>query len=280
MNLLTSFGKEMAGLRADLIFKAFNELDRSVTPLFVRMRRLAVGIARELPADNAYLLLRRQKLRSGAAQAQEMFGALSHFLRPTSVGIEHFTTFPLRRVISEIYDLMTRGNARSASIEFRMMGDSEVEGIRNQLILLFQNLLANAIKYATAPSNPRNAVVSVVIEVANFSVLRRKYPGQLERYGAARGEWLDICIEDNGRGIDADNLDAIFSPAVTNSLEETGVEGTGMGLAIARLVAVLHGGLLFVDTARRDTTCFTLLLARGHADSIPPRELVARQTPR
>ncbi len=63
---------------------------------------------------------------------------------------------------------------------------------------------------------------------------------------AARGErgGLTIAIEDGGGGIPEGDLDKIFEPFYTSK-----ARGTGLGLAVARRIAQLHGGDIVAQSA-------------------------------
>jgi two-component system sensor kinase FixL len=51
-----------------------------------------------------------------------------------------------------------------------------------------------------------------------------------------------ICLEDNGPGIDPDQLQSIFEPLTT-----TKEDGMGMGLAISRSIVQAHGGEIWAE---------------------------------
>ena len=95
------------------------------------------------------------------------------------------------------------------------------------------NLLANVIKYATAGG---------VVAISTFI------------------DGDEVCVEvaDDGPGVSPRDSARIFKPFVrlSDSLSE-GVSGTGIGLSIARELALLHGGSLslpYADTDAKVTT--------------------------
>jgi len=62
-------------------------------------------------------------------------------------------------------------------------------------------------------------------------------------------------VQDNGPGIPANKLEEVFDPYFT-----TKPEGIGLGLWIARQIAVAHGGTLRTENAPVGGAIFTLLL--------------------
>ena len=58
-----------------------------------------------------------------------------------------------------------------------------------------------------------------------------------------RGEtWLQLTVEDNGAGFDAQLLERLFEPYVT-----TKTKGTGLGLAIVKKIVEEHGGMIALE---------------------------------
>jgi nitrogen fixation/metabolism regulation signal transduction histidine kinase len=63
---------------------------------------------------------------------------------------------------------------------------------------------------------------------------------------------IEIQVHDNGQGIDPNILESIFVPFFS-----TKEEGTGIGLSLSRQIMNLHGGSIFVNSAKGNTV-FTL----------------------
>lgn len=73
----------------------------------------------------------------------------------------------------------------------------------------------------------------------------------------ASAERIEICVADNGPGLDAEERERIFIPFYT-----TKAGGSGIGLSLVRYVALAHGGQLDVDAVLPRGTRFTLRLPR------------------
>jgi signal transduction histidine kinase len=106
----------------------------------------------------------------------------------------------------------------------------EIVGDPDQLAHLFLNVLTNAVEAAGTGG---------WVEV---------------RWGAAPTQGVFAEIRDSGPGPTPDVASRLFEPFVTGK-----PEGVGLGLAVARQVAVAHGGSI---QWRRDTagTCFRVEL--------------------
>jgi PAS domain S-box-containing protein len=74
-------------------------------------------------------------------------------------------------------------------------------------------------------------------------------------------DWLHVSIEDNGIGIDPEEVEAMFEAFVQG---HTGLsrkyEGTGLGLPLSRSLAELHGGTVNISASERGGTVATLSL--------------------
>jgi len=80
---------------------------------------------------------------------------------------------------------------------------------------------------------------------------RRYGGGEISLTASIEAGGLMVRIEDNGPGIPDDQLEAVFKPfqrLETSRNRATG--GTGLGLGIARSVAMAHGASLWLENRR------------------------------
>jgi signal transduction histidine kinase/ligand-binding sensor domain-containing protein/DNA-binding response OmpR family regulator len=82
--------------------------------------------------------------------------------------------------------------------------------------------------------------------------------------------FLQIQVKDSGIGIDSDKQSKIFDRFYQVSMPNTILnQGSGIGLAITREFAEMHGGSIKVDSAPGIGSCFTILLpVRTAADTV------------
>jgi two-component system CheB/CheR fusion protein len=98
------------------------------------------------------------------------------------------------------------------------------------LVLLFQNLIGNAIKYRRAEEPP------------NIHVSAHKQDGMWHFY-----------VMDNGIGIDAQHLHTIFAPFKRLHGSDK-YPGTGLGLAICKKIVERAGGRIWAESSGRGAT--------------------------
>jgi PAS domain S-box-containing protein len=122
-----------------------------------------------------------------------------------------------------------------------------------RLTQVLTNLLSNAIKY-----NRPGGDVQLQVRAA---------PGP----GAG---WVELTVRDNGLGMTAEQLAGLFQPYNRLGRENSGIEGTGIGLVISRRLAELMGGTLEADSRAGVGSTFTLRLPAADTarppDAQPP----------
>jgi signal transduction histidine kinase len=65
--------------------------------------------------------------------------------------------------------------------------------------------------------------------------------------GNGHGEAIAVSVSDEGVGIPADELEAVFDKFVQSSKTKTGSGGTGLGLSICRQIIQDHGGRIWAQ---------------------------------
>ena len=124
---------------------------------------------------------------------------------------------------------------------------------RQRLNQVMLNLLSNAVKY-----NRPGGTVSITCEPAHADRLR-------------------LAVSDSGVGIAAEDLRKLFMPFERLGAERSGVEGTGIGLALSkRLVEAMDGEIGVESTPGSGSTFYLELPA---ADSLPTTTEVAETEP-
>ncbi len=126
-----------------------------------------------------------------------------------------------------------------------------------RLDVLVQRLLANLIANAVDASEP-GGLIRVILTRTNMEKGR---------------EWVRIQVIDNGSGIPPEVRDRIFEPYFSTKKTGDSERGFGLGLAICRKIATLHGGTLTVASEVGRGTTFSLDLpthpvARGDTEGL------------
>jgi len=119
-------------------------------------------------------------------------------------------------------DLQAAIDATRAVVDVEVPDHAEVRAGEYGLALVLQNLISNALKFSDGPE----PAITVSARV--------------------RDAMWRISVRDQGRGIAAEDLDAIFEPFQRG--ENSDAPGTGLGLTTCRRIVERHGGAMGVES--------------------------------
>lgn len=143
---------------------------------------------------------------------------------------------------------------RKVRLELRAQGDCVALADRQRLKQVLINLVSNAIKY-----NRAGGSVTVTCE-------RGLHAAQ-------------ISVSDTGIGIPPERLAQLFTPFERLGAEQSGVEGTGLGLAVAkRLIEAMNGTIRVVSQPGHGTGFHLELPLAPVVRELPPSESAANGT--
>jgi signal transduction histidine kinase len=169
--------------------------------------------------------------------AEKMQRLLNELLELSRVGrlINPPSNIPFAEIVEDALSL-TRGRLIAGHIKVGIEKDLPVvNGDRQRLVEVMQNLIDNAAKFMGDQPAPR-----IEIGVRN------------------EGNQRVLFVKDNGIGIDSSYHERIFG--LFDKLDPKS-DGTGVGLALARRIVEVHGGRLWVESegkGRGSMFCFTL----------------------
>jgi PAS domain S-box-containing protein len=125
---------------------------------------------------------------------------------------------------------------------------------------ILYNLLSNAVKFT-----PEGGLVTLrASHVVRASIGHGSGPWSGRHFplpDSTFADFLEIRVTDSGIGISPEGLEQLFRPfsQIDSGLARK-FEGTGLGLAMVKLLAELHGGSVAVESAVGEGSCFTVWL--------------------
>jgi signal transduction histidine kinase/CheY-like chemotaxis protein len=155
----------------------------------------------------------------------------------------------LSEVIEEAHGLLLPLiQARSVTVERSPAGSSGcyMRADRQRLTQVVINLLSNAVKY-----NVTGGTVTLSCG--------EEAPGRLR-----------LSVTDTGAGIPVEKQTRLFTPFDRLDAERTGIEGTGMGLALTKRLVEAMGGVIGMRSTAGQGSTFWFELDRAAAAEVPP----------
>jgi PAS domain S-box-containing protein len=224
----------------DFAFIASHDLQEPLRKLQVFGDLLVEKHRESLDSQAFDYIVRMQK---AAARMSALLRSLLNYSR-VATNAQAFTRVNLKEAVREaLSNLEIRIRETHGSVT---VGDlPSIQGDRSQMIQLFQNLIANAIKFQAQDKSPVVNIHSRPVE--NHRPKEKKY---------------EIYVEDNGIGFDEKYLDRIFRPFERlHGRGEYG--GVGMGLAICKKIVDRHHGTITAKSVPEEGTVFVLSFPAG-----------------
>jgi len=228
----------------DFAFIASHDLQEPLRKIRAFSDRLQQRFAAELtPEARDYL----DRSGQAAARMQVLIDDLLAYSRVARG--KPFVPVDLGPLVATVHeDLEARLESSQGSIEVGPL--PRIDGDPTQLRQLFQNLLANALKFRSPDRSPRVTVTATPATVDGV-------------------QGWEFRIEDNGIGFEPRYAERIFGPFQRLHGRQD-YEGTGIGLAIVRRIVERHRGQVRADGRPGEGASFTVWMPGSQpAESIP-----------
>ena len=154
--------------------------------------------------------------------------------------------FSLPGLMEELYTiLLPQARGKNQSLEFQTHGRpaEQLLGDRLHLNQILINLLSNAVKYT-----PDGGAISLLVE---------ELAPATPQYAHLR-----FAVRDNGVGMSPEFVKSVFDPFTREvSTTTSGIQGTGLGMAITKNLVDLMGGVIRVDSRQGEGSVFTVELS-------------------
>lgn len=215
--------QQLERMRADFVANASHELRTPLAALLGFIDTLEGPAKNDEPARQRFLGLMRTQAERMARLIDDLLSLsrieLNAHRRPTDI-------IDLGLIVKQAAEMLSPA-ARTAGAEIKLdlSDDLTVQGDHDELMQVVQNLIENAIKYASSGKH---------INVA----ARRDMAGKVE-----------FTVEDFGPGIPAEHLPRLTERFYRVSVQESRSRGgTGLGLAIVKHILNRHRAKLLISS--------------------------------
>lgn len=133
---------------------------------------------------------------------------------------------------------------KNLTIKYTPIGNTiDVYADSNRIEQVLTNLVSNAIKFT-----PKAGEILITSKIVNARELQYDQSFE-EDIKNLQGNYLQVCVEDHGIGIERKDLNHVFDKfaQIENSLSRQ-VGGSGLGLPIARQLMESHNGAIWCDS--------------------------------
>ncbi len=206
-----------------------------------------VGLATLLQRDAEDPEKVREHTRKITASSQHLLGLINNVLDMSKIESGRTTLsigeIDLAEVVEELETILrpqARAKRQTFEIYVRDLKDEQVLGDRLRISQILINILSNAVKYTPAEGRIEMTVQELAGSTPGFA-------------------HLQFRVKDTGVGMSPEFLDHIFLPF---SREEgaltSGVQGTGLGMAITKNLVDLMGGAITVESEPGKGSIFTV----------------------
>ena len=205
---------------------------------------------------------------------ERMFGALNdkqdEYLRDISASGQH-----LLSLINDILDL-SKVEAGRMDLE---LSDFDLPGvIGNALALVRERAVRRGIAlceridtHVGSIHADERKVKQVLLNLLSNALKFTPEGGRIDISAGLHDGMAQIAVRDTGVGIAPEDQEAVFEEFRQVGTADKKVEGTGLGLALARRFVELHGGRIWVESRVGEGSTFTFTLPMAGSPPAPDR---------
>ncbi len=195
-----------------------------------------------------------ERVLEASERAKALVQQILRFSRHSSVDMQSINLIP---VIEEAIHLLR--STLPMSIEIRQqlkVADDRIVGNSTQIHQIVTNLGTNAYHAMRETGGVLSLSLGKVTLMEPKEFMGMKIPP---------GEYLKLQVKDTGSGMPPSVLQRIFEPYFTTKKVN---EGTGLGMAVTLGIIKSHKGLIEIETASGQGSCFDIFMPLTQADSV------------
>ena len=216
--------QELDRLKSAFVSNVSHELRTPMTSIKGYVENMLEGLGGGLTEKQSHYLLR---VKYNVERLTRMINDLLDLSRIEAGRVElHREPISIRELVADVVEgFLPIAREKSVSVRAHHAGVLPViQGDRDKLYQILNNLIQNAIKFT-----PAGGTIRVESQVRDDG-------------------FLQICVADTGCGIPPQELGKVFERFFRSELTSAETRGAGLGLAIAKSLVELHGGRIWVSS--------------------------------
>jgi len=263
--------KQLQNIAAELASEKDN-LIRRVEERTTELRISNAELAKAARLKDEFLASMSHELRTplnsilGLSEAlqEEVYGAMNQKQLKSLQTIEHSGRH-LLSLINEILDL-AKVEAGKIDLEYGKISIDSL--VRSSLVFVRQTALQKQLKISSGIQSSTGYFMAdekrmkqILVNLLNNAVKFTPEQGEISLFVEEKQEdkKIDFCVKDTGIGITEKDIDTLFESFVQiDSSLSRQYEGTGLGLALVKKFAELHGGTVSVESEVNKGSLFTV----------------------
>ncbi len=228
--------KELDRMKSDFVAMVSHELRSPVASIQQQLSVMLEGLSGDLTERQLRMLTRAKERAKGLLDLISDLLDLSKI--EAGMAVQYKEPLHMGELLEKIHEAMLpEAGAKRLKLKVHVEPRLHlVQGDRNNLEGVFNNLVNNAIKYT-----PEGGEVDIRVK--------------------GEGKNVRIDVADTGIGISKENLPRIFDRFYRVKSEKTRqIVGTGLGLSIVKHIVEAHLGKIFVESEEGGGSTFTVVL--------------------
>jgi two-component system cell cycle sensor histidine kinase PleC len=174
-------------------------------------------------------------------------------------------------LLSLINDVLDMSKIEAGKFEMQLQSLDIREIVGDSAALMRERAKRNGVTLSEdIPSMPlhveadRRAMKQILLNLLSNAIKFTPAGGQVTVRAGSENNALVLSVEDNGIGIPPDHVHHLGNPFVqVRSSAGAAHEGTGLGLALVRALAEVHGGRLKIESALNHGTIVSVIIPCG-----------------
>lgn len=247
--------KALAEARAEIerLHAELESTNKGTLAIYTELDERAENLRRIDERKDAFIALLGHELRNPLAAAMMASENLSTYLQPPPAPVvaKALTVLDhqlerLAKLVDDLLDLarITRGkvNLERQRFDLRSAARNVVAAMRPIAEEAGHRLDANLGDASLFVEADAARIEQVIGNLLDNACRYTPAPGHIEVRAAADGDGVRVDVVDDGRGLDPDQIETLFTVFEQGHTEHGSSGGLGLGLALVRSLMELHGG--------------------------------------